>query len=121
MLRISWTQTAQKFATPSLERGSQLYSFTASNQNEQAVAKVALGHRQLTVSKAKLKSNQVPALLIVGSNDPLKAAAEATTKLLPKSKLVVLDGQDHVSTEMSPGFRKHIQNFLTANKSNENN
>ncbi len=53
--------------------------------------------------------------------DPLKAAAEATTKLLPKSKLVVLDGLDHVSTEMSPGFRKHIQSFLTANKSNENN
>ena len=39
---------------------------------------------------------------------------------MPQSKLVVLDGLDHVSTEMSPEFRRHIQSFLTANKSNEN-
>jgi len=85
------------------------------NQDEQALAKAALGHKQLTVSKELLKSNEVPALLIVGGNDPLKAASEETTKLLSNSRLIVLDGQDHVSTELSPDFLKNIRRFLEEN------
>ena len=90
------------------------------NQDEASLAKVALGHKQLTVSKEKLKVNNVPALLIVGGKDPQKASVELTNKLMRNSKLVVLPGLDHLSTETSPDFRKHIQRFLKQNRSTNN-
>ena len=82
------------------------------NQDEQALAKVALGHQQLTVSKQALRANDVPTLLVVGGNDPLKASSEETKKLMSRSELIVLDGLDHVSTEMSPRFLAAVRDFL---------
>ncbi len=97
---------------PTAEQIAQSNKMFLANQDEEALAKVALGHKQLTVAKAALESNKVPALLVVGGIDPLKASSEETSKLMSKSKLVVLDGLDHVSTEMSPDFLMAIQSFL---------
>ncbi len=97
---------------PTAEQIARSNKMFLANQDEEALAKVALGHKQLTVAKAALKSNRVPALLIVGGNDPLKASSEETRTLMSESKLVVLDGLDHVSTEMSPNFLAAIQSFL---------
>ncbi len=112
-LILAMTPPGQPKPTPAqIEQSNKMF---LANQDEKALAQVALGHKQLTVSKAKLKTNQVPVLLIVGGNDPLKASSETTNQLMSKSKLVVLDGLDHISTEMSRDFLKNIQRFLQDN------
>lgn len=103
--------------TPTAEQIEQTNRMFLANQDENALAKVALGHKQLTVSKEKIKANEVPVLLIVGGNDPLKVSSEETKMLMSKSQLVVLDGNDHVSTLMSPDYVTNMQAFLKENRS----
>lgn len=97
---------------PSEQQIEQYNAMILANQDQQALANVALSHNQLTVSEAHLQSSHVPVLLIVGGEDPLRDSSEATHRLVPGSRLVVLDGLDHTSTEMSPAFGQHIQTFL---------
>lgn len=97
---------------PSSEQIKQMNKMFLTNQDEKALMHVALGHKQLTVSRAKLESSPVSTLLIVGGKDPLKSSSEATHKLMPKSRLVIVKGKDHISAEMSPEFLKNIQSFL---------
>ena len=112
-LIVALTPPGQPMPTP--EQIAQNNKMFLANQDENALAKVALGHEQWTVSEAKLRSNKVPALLIVGGNDPLKTSSEATKKLLTNSRLVVLEGHDHISTEMSPDFLNSVRQFLKEN------
>ncbi len=97
---------------PTDEQIDQTNKMFLANQDENALAKVALGHQQLTVTKEKLKANEVPVLLLVGGEDPLKASAEETKELMSMSQLVVLEGLDHNSTLMSPDYVKSMQAFL---------
>ena len=112
-LILASTPPGQPRPTPGqMQQSNEMF---LANQDELALAQVALGHRQLTVSEAKLEANRVPALLIVGGSDPLKVSSETTNRLMGKSTLVVLDGLDHISTEFSPGFLENTQRFLEAN------
>ena len=101
---------------PTAEQIEQANQMILANQDQQALAQAALGHNQLTVTQAGLEANQVPALLIVGGDDPQKASVEVTHEMMAKSRLVVLDGLDHISTETSPQFLSNIQTFLQAEK-----
>ncbi len=65
-----------------------------------------------------MKTNRLPVLHVVGSDDELRVAAEASRDLIAGSTLVVLDGLDHVSTETSPAFRQQIQSFLAKSGGN---
>ncbi len=99
-----------------IAQGNQMF---LAGQDEHALSMVALGHAQLTVSVENLKASQVPSLLIVGRNDPLKVSSEETARLMPHSQLVVLDGMDHVSTLMSPDYVKNMENFLAGQSTGE--
>lgn len=101
---------------PTAEQIAETNEMFLASQDEEALAMVALGHGQLTVAEAALASNGVPALLVVGGNDPLRTSSEETHALMSSSELAVLDGLDHVSTEMSPDFVTAIQRFVRKNR-----
>ncbi len=97
---------------PSAEEINEANRMFLAGQDEGALAQVALGLEEVTVSTSTLSSNDVPALLIVGGDDPLRASSEETQRLMMRSRVVVLPGLDHVSAELSPDFARTVRSFL---------
>ena len=78
--------------------------------DQQALAAMIEGLPGLAVSEAALRSIAVPLCAIVGSDDPLRVSAEAMAARLPGTKLVVIDGADHIGTPL----RRETQDALGA-------
>ncbi len=66
----------------------------------------------LEVTEAQLRANRIPALTIVGSDDPLKKGADALTVTLTNHRMVVLQSANHHSAIKRPRFSKELRKFL---------
>ena len=100
---------------PTQEQVAQMNAMFLANQDELALAAAAMSHKLLTVTDAELEATQIPTLIIVGAEDPQRPAAETTHRLINNADLVVLDGMDHVSAQLSPEFIRHVRDFLKSN------
>lgn len=77
-----------------------------------ALAAVARGMADLRPDEDKLKTNAVPALAIVGSEDPLHEGAESMIDRMPELEVRIIDGGDHMTTFTNPEFMQSILVFL---------
>ncbi len=77
-----------------------------------ALAAVARGSRQLTPTEEELRSNTVPTLTIIGSEDGLLPDARALSERMSNHELLVLKGKNHMNTDVSADFLAALQNFL---------
>ena len=62
-----------------------------------ALAACARGSFGMSLDETKLAANTVPALIIVGSEDPLGAGAQALQERLANSEVRIIEGADHMS------------------------
>jgi pimeloyl-ACP methyl ester carboxylesterase len=74
-----------------------------------AVARVSL---QLTLTDKELRSNKVPTLTIIGSEDGLLPDAKALAEQMANHELVILEGGNHGSTKGSIPFLTALRAFL---------
>ncbi len=79
-----------------------------------ALAQVARGMGQFGVAEAKLRANKIPVLALIGEADPLKAGVDQLDGVLPKLKVVVIPGANHINTPANPEFIKALKAFLAA-------
>jgi pimeloyl-ACP methyl ester carboxylesterase len=87
-------------------------------------ARVAAAHtipRELRAQEAyrfqpkRLESLKVPTLLLVGGESPsaFEKAAKALSEALPNSRIVVMEGQEHVAIDTAIGlFTTEVLRFL---------
>ncbi len=78
----------------------------------QAMAAAVRSISALEVTEAQLRANRIPALTIVGSDDPLKKGVDALTVTLTNHRMVVLKGANHHSAIKRPRFSKELKKFL---------
>jgi pimeloyl-ACP methyl ester carboxylesterase len=78
---------------------------------------VALAHslramRDLMVTEEQLRANQVPALTIMGTEDPLRPGVDRMKGVMANHKIVFVDGKDHLTTLTSPVMKEALLAFL---------
>ncbi len=78
----------------------------------QALAAVARGSQQMTVTEDELRSNKVPTLTIIGGEDGLLPDAKALAAHMANHELLVLEGRNHINTDVSDAFLEALQAFL---------
>ncbi len=79
-----------------------------------ALAAVSRSGIQLSLTEAELRANTVPVLTIIGSEDGLLPEARALTETMAMHRLVVLEGRNHVNTDVAEDFLRELQDFLAA-------
>ena len=77
-----------------------------------ALAAVVRGMAGLDVTAELLRINKVPTLNIIGSDDPLKPAADALALVMQEHRLHVIDGANHLTTVVNPDFYDTIRAFF---------
>ena len=94
-----------------LERLASRISLTYFN-DPLALAAVARGANALALSEEELRSNTVPTLTIIGSKDGLLPDAQALTACMAHHELVVVEGKNHMNTDVSAEFLQTLRAFL---------
>ncbi len=97
---------------PTAEQVQALGQAMVASNDQKALAAVVRSTAALDVSADQLRTNQVPTLNIVGSEDPLKANADALVDVMKEHRLHVIEGTDHMTTLRSPEFVETVRNFF---------
>ena len=84
--------------------------FLASN-DPLALAAVARGHMP-RVMEAKIRANKIPVLALIGELDPLKTGVDRFSGMLPRLKVVVIPGANHLTAPNNPLFLSSLKSFL---------
>jgi len=87
-------------------------------QDTTALATLVLGFSELAVTEAGLKSLSLPTMAIVGSEDFLYESVIEFSELLPRMKLVVIEGATHGEAFGRPEFVESVQEFLLSSSGN---
>lgn len=77
-----------------------------------ALAAMLRASSQLSVEESALAANKLPALAIVGGDDPMRPFAEEMAQVTATMRLEVLTGADHLTTLHRPEFLGRLVRFL---------
>jgi pimeloyl-ACP methyl ester carboxylesterase len=97
---------------PSAEQVAAINVALTRTNDQKALAAVVRGFPELAVAPGKLKSNQVPALALIGELDPLKKGVDGLQGNMDNLKIVVIPRADHITAIANPGFIKGLSEFL---------
>jgi pimeloyl-ACP methyl ester carboxylesterase len=85
--------------------------FLAANDPKALVA-LLRSRKAVRLDEEKLKRNQVPALALVGENDPARRDVETLQGRMANLKVVVIPAADHGTALGRPEFLRSLQEFL---------
>jgi pimeloyl-ACP methyl ester carboxylesterase len=91
------------------EIGKQFRRFAESNRNDLKALAACMGADRTTISATALANNRVPVLLAVGSKDTVVASTRALATAIGNSRLVEIEGRDHLNT---PGDQRYKEAVL---------
>jgi pimeloyl-ACP methyl ester carboxylesterase len=97
---------------PTPDQIKQINTFLTALNDTKALAAVVQSWKDMMIPDAKLKSNEIPTLALVGSMDPLKRGIDALEGHLAHLQVVVLPGDDHISAFADPKFTSALKDFL---------
>ena len=80
-----------------------------------ALASAIRGMRHLNVTRQELESNQIPALSVIGSLDPLKDGVDELSAVMGRLDIEIIEGTDHMTAVNSPKLLTSIQQHLKEN------
>lgn len=78
----------------------------------QALAAAIRGMKGLMVTRDQLAANQVPAVAVVGSLDPLKTGVDEMAAVMGNLEVAVIDGADHMTAIGHPQLLESIEAHL---------
>jgi pimeloyl-ACP methyl ester carboxylesterase len=70
------------------------------------------GYKDTRITEKQIQDIRVPTLAIVGSDDPLKFGVDNLKRLLPKTRVVVIDHAHHLDVYRRPEFVSALKQFL---------
>ncbi len=100
---------------PTAEEIGRINKFLESTNDTKALAAVARGMLKDKTSMPtdqQVQEVQVPLLAIIGSVDPLREGVERLKELRPATKVVIVDGGNHMTTLIRPEFVTELRKFL---------
>jgi pimeloyl-ACP methyl ester carboxylesterase len=97
---------------PTAEQIEAINTMLTLMNDTKALAAVLRGFKGLAVADEKLKSNRVPTLALIGSDDPLKPGVDALNGQMTNLEVVVIKDTDHMTAFASPDFAKSLRAFL---------
>jgi pimeloyl-ACP methyl ester carboxylesterase len=100
---------------PSEEMMKQAEAHFRSRQDLAALAAVARSIPDLKITGAQVATIKVPAIAIIGSDDPLIDGVNKLKKAMPALKVIPVDGASHATVFGRPEFIQALQEFLRAN------
>jgi pimeloyl-ACP methyl ester carboxylesterase len=74
------------------------------------------GYKDTRLTEKQIQDINVPTLAIVGADDPLKFGVDKLKKLLPKTKVVVIEKAHHLDAYTRPEFVSALKQFLDDNR-----
>ena len=77
-----------------------------------ALAAVLRGWDGFAVSEENLRANEVPTLVVVGANDPLKVKVDALDGVMSNLEIAVIPNETHGALS-HPDFVKYVDEFLS--------
>jgi pimeloyl-ACP methyl ester carboxylesterase len=77
-----------------------------------ALAAVIRGMANIVVTKEDLQKNKVPALYLIGEQDPLKEGVDALDGVMSAFHVKVIPGADHMTAFSGGAYLKHMKDFL---------
>jgi pimeloyl-ACP methyl ester carboxylesterase len=101
---------------PSPEQVEIINAGLSKTNDQKALAAVVRGFQELAVPAEKLKTNQIPALALIGEFDPLKKGVDALEGKMANLKIVVIPGADHLAAVSNPAFIKSLSEFLAQHR-----
>jgi len=82
--------------------------------DSRALGAVARGSVQMALTEEELKSNKVPTLTIIGSEDGLLFDAKELAAHMANHELLILEGKNHMNADVSAAFLQALQAFLAS-------
>ena len=79
-----------------------------------ALAAAARAMVNLQPPPEKIRANTVPALALVGAEDPRRDDAERLVSTMPNTRLSMIPGANHVTALRNPEFLERVRAFLAA-------
>ena len=81
-----------------------------------ALAAVCRGAARDMLSDKQVEGVRVPTLAIIGADDPLRVGVDQLKKLLPRTKVVVIDKADHWTAITRPELVSGLKQFFDDNR-----
>lgn len=97
---------------PTDEQINNLNGMVMLGNDPKALAAVARGMKQLTVTADQLKANRIPTLAVIGEVDPLKVGVDALAGVMNDVDVVVIPQADHMTAVTDPKFVEALKGFL---------
>lgn len=94
----------------------QILNRSLKNGDGKALAAVVRSWNDLGVSAEQLEKNKVPALALIGSNDPLKKAIDEFKNDMANLQVTTIDGANHYTIYLNPKFVPNVRKFVKAHK-----
>ena len=94
------------------EEVQQIVETLRATNDTQALAAVVRSMPELRPDRAKLEANTVPCLCVIGENDPNRAGVDVTAGYMSNLEVLVVEGDDHMTTFQNPAFIAAITSFL---------
>jgi pimeloyl-ACP methyl ester carboxylesterase len=74
------------------------------------------GHKDTRITEKQIQDINMPTSAIVGADDPLRFGVDRLKKLLPLTKVVVIDKAHHLDAYTRPEFAAALKQFLDDNR-----
>jgi pimeloyl-ACP methyl ester carboxylesterase len=74
------------------------------------------GYKDTRITEKQIQEIGVPTSAIVGANDPLKFGVDRLKKLLPNTRVVVIENAHHLDAYTRPEFASALKQFLDDNR-----
>jgi pimeloyl-ACP methyl ester carboxylesterase len=101
---------------PTPEQVKQINAMLLANNDPKALAAVARGFKELMVSWDKLEANQVPTLVLVGDQDPLKKGVDELKGKMSNLTITLIKDAHHGDAFGRPEFIKTLREFLAVHQ-----
>jgi pimeloyl-ACP methyl ester carboxylesterase len=74
------------------------------------------GNKDLLLSDKQIQGIRAPTLALIGADDPLRPGVDELKRLVPKTRVVVIDMADHITAFNRPEFVSGLRQFLDDNR-----
>jgi pimeloyl-ACP methyl ester carboxylesterase len=88
--------------------------FAESNRNDLTALAACMSADRPTISATAFASNRVPVLLAVGSKDTVVGSTRALAMTIRNSRLVEIEGRDHLNTPGDKRFKEAVLEFFAS-------
>lgn len=78
-----------------------------------ALAAVIRGLGEIAIPEEALRQNTVPALTVIGTDDPLRAGVDRMTGVMSSHQVIYIEGANHL-TALGPELLRHVKDFIAA-------